>query len=67
MKTVYLCDPDKNAACRERSESCAYNAETPREQRVCISTTKRECALEDGCGWPRLDPRYAAWRERGKE
>lgn len=58
MEKVYLCDPEKNAACRERSCSCSYNPENPREQRLCISTTKRECALEDGYGNPRLDPFY---------
>lgn len=59
MQTVYLCDPEKNAECCARGLSCAYNAETPREQRLCISTTNREYALEDGSGQPRLDPRYA--------
>lgn len=67
MKTVYLCDPEKNAACRARSLSCAYRPENPAENRICISTTQREYALEDGYGRPRLDTRYAAWRERGKE
>ncbi|MBQ7886408.1 MAG: hypothetical protein IJ313_05890 [Clostridia bacterium] len=60
MDTVYLCDPEKNADCCARSLSCAYNAETPREQRICISTTDEACALEDGYGRPRLDPFYAA-------
>lgn len=67
MKTVYLCDPEKNAECRARSLSCAYRPENPAENRICISTTHRDYALEDGYGQPRLDPRYAAWRERGKE
>lgn len=58
MNKVYLCDPEKNAECCERSCSCAYNPENPRVQRVCISTTNREKALEDGYGRPRLDPFY---------
>ena len=58
MKTVYLCDPEKNAECCARSCSCAYNAETPQDQRTCISTTDRDCALVNGYGQPRLDPFY---------
>lgn len=58
MDTVYLCDPELNKACRERSLTCAYRAETPPELRMCMSTTKRECALEDNDGEPRVDPFY---------
>lgn len=64
METVYLCDPEKNEDCRRRSRSCAYNAETPQEQRICISTTRRECAMEDGYGNPRKDP---FWEDRQKQ
>ncbi len=66
MTTVYLCDPEKNAACRERSLSCAYKPETPEEQRICISTTERDFALEDGQGRPRKDPFYEK-REQKRE
>ena len=58
MDTVYLCDPELNKACRERSLTCAYRAETPPELRTCISTTKREFALEDQFGNPCKDPFY---------
>lgn len=63
MKTVYLCDPDKNTECRAHAASCAYNPETPLEQRFCFSTTDREYALTNSRGEAMIDPRYQTERK----
>ena len=62
-KTFYLCDPEKNTACRKTN--CAYNPKA--FCRDCFTTSKAECARIDEDGEPCKQPDWVFAENRLRE